>query len=468
MHSDATALADAIRVGKTTARETMQASIASAQKHAPLGSIFHLDSKKGNEAASQFDAAGKDGSTNIQPPFGGVPSLVKDLGGPFLGFPVRAGSKAIDLADGKADSVLAEKMRESGLCFFGTTTTPEFGLSLVCEPDIGPHCRNPLNPDLTPGGSSGGAAAAVAAGIVSIAHATDAGGSIRVPAACCGLVGLKPSRGAISGGPSYGNHIGGLASEFAVCRSVRDAAALFEAILGDTKGPFPPLENKIENHSEIRIGLLTTTGSRHPTNSERSAAVEAAGKSLEARGHTLVSLDWSELAPLAEDSARSFAAIICVNLAALFTHAGFEIAKAERITQAAIARGGHYSGTELWELQNKMVFVSRDLWRLFDRFDCLLAPMLAKQPLPLGSMPTDHDDLDSHFDRMTAFSPLATLANVSGFSAITLPFGADPNQLPLPVQFIAPMGNETLLLSLAEQLEAEGRWQHRFAIAGLA
>jgi amidase len=147
-----------------------------------------------------------------------VPTLAKDLGGPFKGLPVAAGSRLFKRDSGDADSELAARFRAAGFCLFGLTTSPEFGLSLASEPTIGPVCRNPHDRSRTAGGSSGGAAAAVAAGIVSTAHATDAGGSIRVPAACCGLVGLKPSRGAMPAGPSFGNHLGGIASEFVVTR----------------------------------------------------------------------------------------------------------------------------------------------------------------------------------------------------------------------------------------------------------
>lgn len=189
MQADATALSQAIASGRLTATEAMQASLAAAQTLSDLGSITYQDAEKGLEAAARIDALAPGDPARTAMVFAGVPTLAKDLGGPFAGFPVAAGSRLMARRGGMIDSDLAQRFRAAGLCVFGLTTSPEFGLALASEPEIGPICRNPLDPSRTAGGSSGGSAAAVAAGIVAIAHATDAGGSIRVPAACCGLVG---------------------------------------------------------------------------------------------------------------------------------------------------------------------------------------------------------------------------------------------------------------------------------------
>jgi amidase len=468
MQSDATTLAEAIGSGKLTASEAMSASLSKLDEFSSLGAVCYQDPEKGLQDAAHFDAYFKISPGEKTPIFGGVPTLVKDLGGPFSGFPVRAGSHVLADIDGDdGDSDLAIRFRQTGLCVFGLTTGPEFGLSLASEPSLGPVCRNPLNSNLSAGGSSGGAACAVAAGIVSIAHATDAGGSIRVPAACCGLVGLKPSRGAIPSGPSFGNHLGGIASELAVCRSVRDTAAIFSAIAGEVKGPYPSTHFSAIKDKKLRVGLLTETGMKHPTTQERMLAVEAAAKSLEADGHSIVHLDGSRFTHMVDVSARVFASIININLAELAKTSGLDFSRSEPITQAAIERGHTMNGTTLWGLLNEMVLVSRDLWQLFETVDCLITPMLSCAPKPIGSFPTNHRDIDLHYDRMAAFSPLATLANISGFPAITMPFGSDDYNLPLPIQIMAPMGCEKLLLLLAGRLETELRWQYRFSIAGL-
>lgn len=469
MQGDATALAADIKDRKLSASDAMQASLRAAEAFDTLGAIAHLDREMGESAARALDR-----EREIAPylfgdrPFAGVPTLAKDLGGPFAGLPVAAGSRLSTREPSNADSDLAKRFRHAGFCLFGLTTSPEFGLSLASEPSMGPICRNPLHPSRTAGGSSGGAAAAVAAGIVSIAHATDAGGSIRVPAACCGLIGLKPSRGVMPAGPSFGNHLGGIASELAVTRSVRDAAAILSVSSGRTRGPFADVTLTSAADEALRIGVLTTTSGRHPTTGDRSEAVEAAARFLEDSGHTPVRLEWSAFEAMVAASGRSFGDIVSANLAALFDALALDASIAEPLTQAFVERGRAMAATTLWDSLSAGVRVSRALWEIFDRVDIILTPMLASAPLPIGSFPVDHGDADLQLDRMAAFAPLASLPNISGFPAITLPFGADVDGLPLPVQMIAPMGHDLLLLALAGRLEAEGRWQHRYPVAGLA
>ena len=470
--SDATALAEAINLGNQNAVGAMKASIQAAENFSSLGAITRSDDTLGLEAATAFDRLSSENlsktSLRGNHPFGGVPSLVKDLGGPFEGFEINAGSKLFRNNSSHHDCELAVKFRAAGLCIFGVTTTPEFGLSLASEPANGPICRNPLNHNLSAGGSSGGAAAAVASGIVSIAHATDAGGSIRVPAACCGLVGLKPSRGAIPGGPHFSNHLGGIASELAVCRSVRDTAAIYNALSGNSRGPFPPLKQTNLNKDRLRVGVLLGTGNTYPTSQERIMAVEEAAKALENKGHTLVTIDWNQIEILASTSANAFANIVMVNLAGLSQKTELDFSKSEPITQAATEKGNSIKAADFWSMLSSMVHVSHELWKLFDNIDCLLMPMISKAPLPIGSFPTNHSDIDLHFERMTAFAPTASLANVSGFPAITLPFGMDQEGLPLPIQIMTVMGQDELLLSIATMLELEDRWRHSFPISGLA
>ncbi|HEY0122474.1 MAG TPA: amidase [Rhizobium sp.] len=468
LSADATDLAGAIKAGKLACMDAMQAALSVHEQQAALGAIAHLDAGMGLASAEAMDRERSQHPSRFAArPFVGVPTLAKDLGGPFEGLPVTAGSRLFKRAGGQADSDLARRFRDAGFCLFGLTTSPEFGFSLASEPAIGPICRNPLDPSRTAGGSSGGAAAAVAAGIVPLAHATDAGGSIRVPAACCGLVGLKPTRGAMPAGPSFGNHLGGIASEFAVTRSVRDATRLLESLSGETKGPFADIEWVAAQAGPLRIGLLADTGVRYLTAPERLQAVEAAARLLETQGHRIVPLAWSDVEQPVAASGRAFGDIISVNIAALVDGLDLDMQSAETLTRAFILRGRAMSATALWDALNGAVQASRSLWTLFDKVDVLLMPMLASPPPPIGSFPTDHSDTDLHLDRMTAFAPLASLANISGFPALTLPFGADADGLPLPVQIMAPMGEDALLLSLATRLEADGGWQHRYPIAGL-
>ncbi len=467
---DAMALAARIGSGALSCSEAMTAAISAARANEALGAICHLDETLGMTNAAALQREHRDSPAIFAArPFAGVPTLAKDLGGPFRGLAVRAGSRLFDgMLDPSDDSDLAARFRQAGFSLFGLTTSPEVGLSLASEPARGPVCRNPLDPSRTAGGSSGGAAAAVAAGIVAIAHATDAGGSIRVPAACCGLVGLKSSRGAIPGGPGFGNHLGGIASELAVCRSVRDARAIFDAIRGDSAGPYaaPALESS--ERPRLRIGLLTDTGSDFPTEAARQQAVCAAARSLEEDSHEIIIVEWQRLEASIIASAAIFADIVAVNLAWLVESFHLDLSSAEPLTAAFALRGAKLAPTALWHSLSAMPHVSHDLWRLFDTIDCLLTPMLATAPLPIGSFPSDHQDTDLHLNRMARFAPLACLANISGFPALTMPFGSDADGMPLPVQLLAPMGREPLLLALAARLEAEQRWIHPHAIAGLA
>ncbi|MBB3426035.1 amidase [Rhizobium sp. BK312] len=468
-YADATELAGAIKSGTLTCVDAMQAALDACAEQDGLGAIAYVNPETGLAAALALDQ-----EASVHPEhfarraFAGVPTVAKDLGGPFPGLPVTAGSRLFARAGKGADSDLAERFRDAGLCVFGLSTSPEFGFSLASEPAIGPICRNPLDPSRTAGGSSGGAAAAVATGIVAIAHATDAGGSIRVPAACCGLVGLKPTRGAVPAGPSFGNHLGGIASELAVTRSVRDTATIFDVVRGRTRGPYADIAQHTAKTGKLRVGLLTDTGRHYAIESDRAQAVEAAARFLESQGSALISIRWDEMESAIQASARAFGDIISVNIAGLVDDLKLDVRLVETMTQAFIMRGRAMPATVLWRSLNGAVRASRTLWEIFDRVDVVVMPMLASAPRPIGSFPTDHSDTELHLERMASFAPLASLANISGFPAITLPFGEDTQGLPLPIQMMAPMSEDKLLLQLASALEAEQRWQHRFPIAGFA
>lgn len=446
MPDDATGLAAALAAGAISPVGAMSQARARARACADLGAVCWL-----SEAEPAAAEAG---------PFAGVPLLVKDLGGPFAGIPMRAGSAALARKKGAADSDLAQRFRAAGFRPFGATTVPEFGLSLSSEPAVGPICSNPLNPALSAGGSSGGSAAAVAAGIVPLAHATDAGGSIRVPAAACGLVGLKPSRGAIPGGPGFGNHLGGIATEFAVTRSIRDAQALWPCLTGHARGPFPD-PAPLPAEGAYTIGLVTGGAEIAP---ERAEAIEAAAKALENIGHRIVQIDAQALAPLRKTCARAFDRIVSANLATL-VRAGLDPAQFEPLTRAFAERGAGLAAVDLWQATEAGAGAAHALWQLFDEVDVLLTPMLSTAPPPLGSFPTDHAEPETQLARMDALAPYAALANITGAPALTLPFGAHEG-LPLPVQLIAPMGGDLRLLELGAALEAEHRWTHPIPLFG--
>ncbi|WP_321343035.1 amidase family protein [Breoghania sp.] len=471
--NDAMALAEAIASSRVSALEAMEASLQAAREHADLGAIDVLVPELGLARANALEEERRDNPERFAArPFAGVPTLAKDLGSPFAGIPGAAGSNALrGLSDGSADSEFARRVRETGLMPFGNTLVPEFGMSVSTEPLGRAPTRNPLDPTRTAGGSSGGSASAVASGIVAIAHATDAGGSIRIPAACCGLIGLKPSRGVMPGAPDFRNHLGGLAAELAVCRSIRDARLAFDHLAGDARGPAPEpvIEqtwSRFASNEPRTIGLITDCGP-YSISTERADAVASTAALLEGAGHRIVDLPYSRIAGLVETGRKAFDRIICAFTAAMFAQGTLDEGKIEPLTRAALARGRAMQAHQLWSALQEGVLAAHAMWQIFDEVDTVLAPMLAVAPPHLGAFPTDHDDVQAHWDRMTAFAPLASLANITGVPALSMPVGADGDGLPLPVQLFAPMGADRRLLSLGATLEALSPWTHRFPVAGL-
>lgn len=465
---DGLALAAAIRSGRTTATAAMDAALSRADDCAPLGAIRHLAADLGRARAARTDADPQRRSDE-RAAFLGVPFLMKDLGAAAEGLPIVCSSRAIPPVPAAADSDLVRRFRQAGLIPFGVTTVPEFGLSLSSEPAIGPIVRNPLDSARTPGGSSGGAAAAVAAGITALAHATDAGGSIRVPAACCGLVGLKPTRGAIPAGPGFGNHLGGLVSELVVSRSLRDTAAILDCCAGHARGPCPdpdlggPLRERLDHApAPRRIGLCLEAPTGGGIGPAQRDAVRHAGDVLRSAGHRIHDIAPDRLLPLIEDAALVFDRIISVNLARLLD----DLSEVEPLSAAVARRGQAITARDLQAAELTGVRVAHGLWTLFAEVDVLLTPMLSGPPPPLGSFPTDHGDVALHWRRMAECAPFATLANVAGTPALSIPHGLSDG-LPLSVQLIGPMAADGLLLRLARRLQAAQPWHFAAPIAGL-
>ena len=432
---DGLGLAAALGGGRVSAAELLQAALArAAAMNSSLGALCYIDEIGARAALARLDPAA---------PFAGVPFLMKDLGAPVAGLPTIAGARyfARHAVPATTDSDLAARLRRAGVVIFGKTTVPEMGLNLASEPVIGPIARNPWNVHRGAGGSSGGAAAAVAAGIVPLAHATDAGGSIRVPAAACGIVGLKPSRGLSPQGPDFDNLLMGLVSELVVSRTVRDSAAMLDACAGTPRGPYAapalPLTGKALAALDrplppLRIGFVEAGPSSSPITEERSAAVAAGARLLEAAGHMIERLLPTELEPLLFLAQQFFEQVICAALASL--------AAATRDT----AR------------------VSYALAQRFEQFDAIITPMLADAAPLVGALPTDGDHIDRHFARMSALAPYAALANAAGLPAISVPQRLDTAGLPLAIQIVGPIGSDVRLLQLARFFERSAPWSFPF------
>lgn len=435
--TDATALAAAIADGRVTALAAMEASLAACHAHADLGAVVYLDEGMARAGAVAADARPSD----QRGPFHGVPFLVKDLGGVAKGLPQSAGSAAIraQARRPEADSHLLQDLRRTGLIPFGLTATPPFGLSLTCEPEGLPPARNPWDPALTPGGSSGGAAAAVAAGIVAIAHATDAAGSIRVPAACCGLTGLKPSRGATPGGPDFANHLMGIASELVLARSVRDVDAAFSAVYQ----PLAPVARS--DRPRIALALPDRCGP------DQCKAAKDAADTLRDAGcdvHDIPAPD--RMGAEAHAIART---ILSVSLAEWLAALKIPDEAVPPLAAAMAAEGLATPATALFAASRQLARLTNRARKLFANADAVLMPVLSSAPPPVGALDLSGTDLHAHMAALEAFAPNAALANVAGLPALALPFGM-ADGLPLGVQLIGPPGADFALLSLAAMIES--------------
>lgn len=446
---DAVDLAAAVRAGALAPDEPFQAAARRLERVNPwLGAVCLRTDLIAREALRTLDRAA---------PLAGVPFLMKDLGAPLQGVPTAAGCRYLSThaTPAPCDGDLTARFKRAGLVVLGKTTVPEFGLSLGTEPAIGPICRNPWDPARIAGGSSGGAAAAVAAGIVPIAHATDAGGSIRVPAACCGVFGLKPSRGLAPQGPDFGNTLMGLTAEHVVSRSVRDSAAVLDATSGG--GFLKALETPPRR---LRVGLVGEGPGGLVQDPAWARAVQRTGALLESLGHVVSPIEVGRLTPAIERSAEVFLDVVAANLA-------YEVGRMEPaprddafepLTWAVVRRGRAMDAARLVAAERALLGVGSAVGALFEEIDVLATSALAGPPPPLGAFPTDHEDVEAHFARLGAFAPFAVVFNVGGQPAAAVPRGLDERGLPVAVQLAGPIGADGLLLGLSAQVEAADPW----------
>lgn len=464
--ADATAIAEAVRHGEISATQLMTASLERASAD-PFNALCHLDADMGLAAAAAFDlryAAGETAARGAA--FAGIPFLAKDLGNCAKGLPSHAGSMAVAgrVPPASQDSALFHRFRNAGLLPFGVTSVPPFGLALTCEPDNGPPVRNPWNPDCAPGGSSGGAACAVASGIVAIAHATDAAGSIRVPAACCGLVGLKPSRGMTSNAPDFSNHLMGATGELVLARSVRDVRAALVSVCGHTSGPYGDLTLSGVPVKGLRIAVVDTAPT--PVGDEQAQSVRTTASLLEDHGHTVIELDVAVLDELSGQAATIIRTILTVSLANWLETLGIGNREVVALAAATAEEGRRLSAMELFVADGNAARIAHGCWQLFSGIDLIVMPMLGAAAPKVGSMPLDRRNTEAHWRRMEEIAPRAALANVAGIPAISVPRGLDRDGLPLAAQMIGPIGADLLLLDVAQQIEAAAPWSYQHPIAG--
>jgi amidase len=433
---DATSLASLIRDGEVSEGEVRSAAEAIiAARNPALNAII----EQYPEPVCDPDADG---------PFTGVPFLLKDIGAGVAGKPTRCGSHAFDEAPPQAhDDDLTVRFKRAGLRILGKTNLPELGFNVTTEPEAWGPTRNPWDLTRSAGGSSGGAAAAVAAGMVPIAHATDGAGSIRIPAACCGLVGLKPSRGLIPQGPAHSDIYGGLVSEGVITRSVRDLGTALTSMMGEDAGaPYasPVLAPCLRKY---RIGILSSCADDCDFDDDALLAVQGAASILRDAGHELqpvedfmTDADW-------RIPRQIYLMQVCAQAAADVS--GRTIPHGlERINCAAIEQGRRLSAQDYVAAVRAGHGFARRFARIWSHVDILLMPALAGTAPLLGQFPMDHDDVALHVDRMTRLAPFAGTFNVTGGPALAVNVMRSANGMPLGVQLAGNLGADLQLLQL--------------------
>jgi amidase len=409
-------------------------------------------------------------------PLAGVPMAVKDTL-PEAGRPLGFGSRLLDGYVARRDATLSERFRAAGLVSLVRTATPEFAFNTDTAPVVHGPTLNPWDPARSPGGSSGGSAALVAARAVPIAHANDGGGSIRIPAAWCGLVGLKPSRGRVPLGPAVGEAVGGFAHEFALTRSVRDAAALLDALGGPAPGDryyvAPPrvgfLDSLADRLPPLRVAVHTSSFFGVATQPEARAAVEAAAAALEGLGHHVEEACPEVVQSTLRACMESVWSVDLANLAGTFARIGgreLEPARVEAASWACIGRGREISALELEAAAAVVNSTSRRWGRFLDQHDVFLCPT-APTAAPPSGVPDQNDEridsagawIDEVFERI----PFTPLANLTGQPSLSLPLGEAADGMPLGVMLTAQMLREDLLLRVGAALEQAMPWQQRRA-----
>jgi amidase len=395
-------------------------------------------------------------------PLYGVPTAIKDLN-LTAGVRTTFGSAAYDDYVPDVSDAVTLAIEAAGMVSLGKTNTPEFGSPCYTEPDVAPPAVTPWDPTRMAGGSSGGAAAAVAAGLVPVAQGSDGGGSIRIPASCCGLVGLKPTRGRISGYPTYGD-VTGLATAGTIARTVRDAAALLDVLSGRRVGDpawAPPPATTFVAACEHEPGRLRVARFAEPVIADAEVdpeclrAYEDASRLLSSLGHAVEDVP----TPMPREAVATFETCWAVLTALSPTPPGRE-SSLRPLTRWLSDRGRAFSGPDFALALGAMRRHAADCLAALAPYDVVLTPTLASPPLPVGAL-RDDDDPAADFEAQKAFTPWTSCWNVTGMPAVSLPLHWTPSGLPVGVMLAARPAEEALLLSLSAQVEAAAPWASR-------
>lgn len=404
-----------------------------------------------------------------QGPFSGVPFLLKNLGGACESTPLSEGSRLFKDTICSYDDEVVKRLKKSGLVFFGRSNAPELGFSFTTEPSHYGASHNPWNLNLTTGGSSGGAAAAVAARIIPVAHASDGGGSIRIPASCCGLFGLKPSRARVPMGPLIGEAWGGFATHHVLSLSVRDSAAMLDCIAGPELGDpyFAPAQPQSYLSSldtpvrKLKIGVLHSLKASEKIEADVQAAFSHSQTLLRHLGHDLVDFTFT----VDIDAMRKAFIIIataCLKsmLKQIEKQRGNKIPMGtlEPINEVFAEFAEDFSAADYASAVQNIQFHSRKVAELFSDYDVVMLPTTAQSARPLGELAGDYKDFGLYNAKQLAFGPNTGLANMTGQPAMSVPLFWNEEGTPIGTQFLAPLGDELTLFQLAKQLEEAEPW----------
>ena len=460
----ASELATLVRTGQISSAELVAAALERIEALQPsINAFTHIDAEEALAAAEAVTA-------DDPRPFAGVPIAIKDTA-PVAGMPYTMASDIFGDFVAGHDAFVVRRIREAGFVIVGKTSMSEFGILPVSEPRRFGPVRNPWDIGRTPGGSSGGAGAAVASGMLPLAHGADGGGSIRIPASCCGLVGLKPTRGRISRGPELGDDF--LVQDGVLTRTVADTASMLDILggyeVGDTTWAPPPPERfasaAARDPGKLRIGYTTTAPIEAPLEPECERATLDAARLLEDLGHDVdeVTAPWGQ----EQDLLQIFTIIFGTPVA------------------MAIYFGGLVTGREpapelleplswtFWEgirernaldyllARSQLSAISRGIIALWESYDVVLTPGLAGRPVPIGEIDACSDDPREDFRRSGRFTPYTAIFNVTGQPAISVPLYHGDDGLPTAVQLAGRPADEATLLALAAQLEGARPWADR-------
>jgi amidase len=461
---DSIGLAQLVRLGQVSPTEVLEAAFAALDQVNPrLNAVVESFRAEAEQELRQGLPTG---------PFTGVPFLVKALGPFYAGKPTTMGSRVFQAYVAPFDSELMARYRRAGLVTLGKSNLPELGVSFSTEPELYGPCRNPWALDQSPGGSSGGAAAAVAARMVPMAHGNDAGGSIRVPASACGLFGFKPTRGRMPTGP-FGEAVFGLAVDHALTRSVRDSAALLDATLGEDLGPpygaptpagsflaevaLPP--------GRLRIALVDEGWGGNAISPECRDALDQAAQLCQGLGHEIVparpTIDGKVVGAVLGDLMGVFVSHLLDDFCPRL-HLHPNASNLEPATLAWAAHGRGLTANQLASALGARDMLARALGQFFTKFDLILSPTLARTTIPLGAFRYHRPpSVEAVVEALFAYAPFTALFNLTGTPAMSVPLHVSKGGQPVGVQFAAPFAADATLFRLAGQLEQAAPWAHR-------